>query len=283
MSLPQTPPPVEYLVIGHITQDIGPQGSVLGGTAAYAGLTAHALGWKTGVLTSTAGGMDLNALADLHIVDHISPNSTIFENIYLPHGRRQMLQSRARLLDSSLLPHLWRGARLAHLGPVAGEVDPDLLHSFPDAFLGLTPQGWMRGWNANGRVSVARWDEMERYLPLADAVVVSLEDVAGDEVLISEMRALCRLLVVTEGWDGARVYWQGEVQRFSAPSVQEIDPTGAGDIFSAVFFSLVARSWGVWNAARVAVQLASDSVARSALDSVPHSEAVSEACAQVAR
>ena len=36
--------PLDYLVIGHITQDLVKGGAMLGGTASYSTMTAHALG-----------------------------------------------------------------------------------------------------------------------------------------------------------------------------------------------------------------------------------------------
>jgi hypothetical protein len=44
--------PIDYLVIGHLTQDIIPDGFRLGGTAAYSALTARALGLRVGIVTS---------------------------------------------------------------------------------------------------------------------------------------------------------------------------------------------------------------------------------------
>ena len=38
--------PIDYLIIGHISQDITPSGIQLGGTAAYAALTARACGLR---------------------------------------------------------------------------------------------------------------------------------------------------------------------------------------------------------------------------------------------
>jgi hypothetical protein len=44
--------PVDYLIIGHLTRDLLPSGSRLGGTAAYSALTARALGLRVGILTA---------------------------------------------------------------------------------------------------------------------------------------------------------------------------------------------------------------------------------------
>ena len=44
--------PLDYLVIGHVTQDLVNGGVMLGGTASYSTMTAHALGLRTGLVTS---------------------------------------------------------------------------------------------------------------------------------------------------------------------------------------------------------------------------------------
>ena len=44
--------PLDYLVIGHVTADLENSDITLGGTAAFSGLTAKALGLKAGIITS---------------------------------------------------------------------------------------------------------------------------------------------------------------------------------------------------------------------------------------
>ena len=44
--------PVDYLVVGHIAQDVIPGGFQLGGTVSYASLTAKALGLRVGIVTA---------------------------------------------------------------------------------------------------------------------------------------------------------------------------------------------------------------------------------------
>ena len=61
--------PVDYLLIGHLTHDVFLSGERLGGTVAYAGLMAHALGLRVGLVTSWAGELPLNALSDLQIAN----------------------------------------------------------------------------------------------------------------------------------------------------------------------------------------------------------------------
>jgi sugar/nucleoside kinase (ribokinase family) len=194
--------------------------------------------------------------------------TTTFENTYTADGRRQMLRGVADLLMPEMMPSQWK-ATIAHLGPVARECDPALVHVFGDAFVGVTPQGWMRHWDETGRVSRRRWEEAEGLLARADAVVLSEEDVYGDESLIAQYAAQARLLVVTQGAKGCTVYTRGQGRSFPAPSVREVDPTGAGDIFAAAFFVGLQRSGDPAVAACFANCIASRSVTRMGLDSTP--------------
>ena len=51
----------------------------------------------------------------------------------------------------------------------------------------ITPQGWMRQWDAEGRVSPSEWKNADFALVKASAVVISREDVGGDEELIEQL------------------------------------------------------------------------------------------------
>lgn len=252
---------LDYLAVGHIAQDVTPAGLRLGGTVAYAALTARALGLRAGIVTAAAAA----ALDDLRpVVLHRrpSPRSTIFENRYTPAGRIQTLHARAEPLTFAAVPAEWRSAPLVHLAPIAREVDPALASLFPDSFVGLTPQGWMRRWDESGRVTRGEWDEAGSLLESASAVVISLEDVGGEWGVVEGWAARARVLAVTQGDQGATVFWNGERRRFPAPPATVVDATGAGDIFAAALFVRLWQAGDAWDAARFAVALASDSVTR---------------------
>jgi Sugar kinases, ribokinase family len=266
--------PVDYLVIGHLTQDITPKGLRLGGTAAYAALTAKALGARVGIVTSVGPEANLEELAGVQIVNLPCEQSSTFENIASPTGRIQYLYHVAPRLDFSLVPQIWRQAPIVHLGPIAQEVDPGLVRMFPDSILGLTPQGWLRGWDKDQRVHLTEWPEAAFVLEHASAAVLSIEDVQNNEDRIDEMAASIRILVVTEGARGCRVFWNGDLRHFSAPSEVEVDATGAGDIFAAAFFIRLHSSRNPWEAARFANHLAAASVNRPGLLSIPTPEEI---------
>ncbi len=268
----------DYLVIGHVTQDRLPDGSLTpGGTAAYAARTARALGLRTAVLTSADDALDLNAvLPDVEIYRLPAATSTIFENRYTADGRVQFLHARAAPLtpdtihSARLILRLLRlRAGILHLGPVARECDPALADHIPADFLGLTPQGWMRRWDGAGRVFRGPWEEAEDWLPRAGAVVLSEEDIGGDESLAARWAAQTRILAVTRGARGCSVYADGRVWHLPAFPAREVDPTGAGDVFAAVFFTRLWRGDDPVQAARRANCIAAISVTRPGLSGTP--------------
>ncbi|MCC7130190.1 MAG: ribokinase [Anaerolineae bacterium] len=273
--------PIDYLVVGHLTVDDAPGGARLGGTAAYAALTAKALGLRVGVVTAFGGELSLRPLGDIPVVSFPAERSTTFENEYLNGKRQQYLRHQAPKLEYYQIPEPWRTANIVHLAPVAQEVEPGMVRNFPAALIGLTPQGWLRDWDARGRVHSVEWLEAAFVLERAGAAVISLEDVDEDENRVDELAAHCRLLAVTEGELGARLYWHGDVRRFRAPAVELADATGAGDIFAAAFFTRLFLTRDPWDAARFATQLSAISVTRVGLESIPTPEEINASLVEV--
>lgn len=272
---------VDYLVIGHLTQDLSPEGPRLGGTAAYAALTANALGLKVGIVTSWAEEISPIHLSNIPIINYPSEQSTTFENIPTPEGRIQKIHSLAEKLDLFQIPEAWRNPSIIHIGPVAQEVEPGILRYFTNSFIGVTPQGWLRNWDEHGQIIPAEWPEASFVLGNADAAVLSSEDIDNDETRIEELASYCRVLVITEGIEGVRVYWHGDVRRFHPLPAELMDDTGAGDIFSAAFFFRLFNTHDPWEAARFATQLSSYSVTRFGLDSIPTPQEIEECIIEV--
>ena len=261
--------PIDYLIIGHVTQDITPNGPMIGGTASYASLTARALGMRVGIVTACDSCISSPVLDNIPVAGLHSLDNTTFENISTPHGRVQRIHQRAPGLDLSLVPDHWRNPAIVHLAPVINEVDPGLVRAFPNSLIGLTPQGWMRGWDDQGQVHFSDWPEAGFVLGQANAAVLSIEDVHNDESYIEEFSSQVRILAVTEGARGSRVYWNGDVRSFRPPEMQEVESTGAGDIYAAAFFIRLHATRDPWEAGRFATQLAAYSVARRGLESIP--------------
>jgi hypothetical protein len=268
--------PINYLIIGHITRDLTPDGPRLGGTVTYSGLTAQALGLRVGIVTSWGAELPLGKLKNIPIINYPTEHSTTFENIYTQKGRIQIVHTIAPHLDYHMIPEPWRQAPIVHLGPIAQEVEPSLVRHFPTSLVGITPQGWLRCWDETGLVKVCEWPESTFTLQQSGAAIISIDDVMNDENWIEEMASAARILVVTEGAAGSRVYWNGDVRRFRPPQVEEVDPTGAGDIFAAAFFARLYLTRDPWESARFANQIAAISMTRRGLDGIPTHEEVQE-------
>lgn len=268
----KTAPRVDYLVIGHVTHDILPGGRrVLGGTASYAALTAAALGRAVGMVTSTGADADLSTFnGSISIARHPAADTTTFENVYVNGHREQFVYSFATPLTVATVPSSWQSSPIVHIGPIMHECDPSLAGYFSGkTFVGITPQGWMRASDAQGRVFPQAWKSAEYLLPLASAVVLSVDDIGGDWDLAVRFAQQTPVLVVTCGWDGGTLFLNGKPTTFPAIPVMEVDPTGAGDIFATAFFVAMASGVKPLAATQFAACLAARSVTRVGLASTP--------------
>ena len=261
--------PVDYLLIGHVAVDLTPTGKQLGGTVSYSALTAQAMGLRVGIVTSAGDDAPLHLLDGIQICNLPTEQSTIFENVKTEHGRKQTLHHRATPISFEQVPPLWRNAPIVHLAPIAQEVDAAMAKQFSSSWVGVTPQGWMRAWDENGSVFAQAWENSEQVLGQVGGVVMSLEDINRDLELVEWMAHHARLLCLTEGEFGAVLHWHGDRRRFRPPSVEEVDATGAGDIFAAAFFTRLHNTRDPWEAARFATHLAAYSVTRVGLQGIP--------------
>jgi len=232
-------------------------------------LTAQAMGLRVGIVTSAGDDAPLHLLDGIQICNLPTEQSTIFENVKTEHGRKQTLHHRATPISFEQVPPLWRNAPIVHLAPIAQEVDAAMTKQFTSSWVGVTPQGWMRAWDENGSVFAQAWENSEQVLGQVGGVVMSLEDINRDLELVEWMAHHARLLCLTEGELGAVLHWHGDRRRFRPPSVEEVDATGAGDIFAAAFFTRLYSTRDPWEAARFATHLAAYSVTRVGLHGIP--------------
>jgi sugar/nucleoside kinase (ribokinase family) len=86
-----------------------------------------------------------------------------------------------------------------------------------------------------------------------------------------------RILCLTEGELGSVLYWNGDRRRFRPALVEEVDATGAGDIFAAALFVRLFNTRDPWEAARFATNLAAYSVTRTGLEGIPTQQEI-ESC-----
>jgi len=284
---------VDYVAIGHVCLDLFKNRYMLGGSATYAALTARRLGRRVGVLTSA--DFEPNILDALVGRDHLldpatdirvtrvpsQHGTTTFVNVYEESGRRQEIRAVANVIRAEHVPPEWQAAPLVHLAPVALDVALDLVHQFPNALMGVTPQGWMRAWDEQGRVRAVAWEHADLVLDRADVVILSEEDLADRSVLRSYAQK-AKVLVVTEARDGAYFFERGAGPFRSAAfrPARESDPTGAGDVFAAAFFTQFRRTGDAQASADFANCVASFSLEKRAWHGIPTEEQVKQRLAR---
>ncbi|MGH2479821.1 MAG: PfkB family carbohydrate kinase [Ktedonobacteraceae bacterium] len=255
-------PPVQdgpcptFLAIGHVTRDLlAGEAFTLGGTVTFAALTAYHLGLASALVTCADETLLTQLptfLPQIGLATRATPLATAFENRYTEGFRVQYLRARATRLELADIPPNWLAAPITLLGPLAQEIPLALVQSLPrspGSLLAATPQGWLRRWDADGRVWPTPWEYAAEILPLLDVLILSHDDLlpfaAGKrdaaDAMLAEWSMHVPLLVATDGRHGATLFEHGATTRFPPYPVVEVDPTGAGDVFAAAFLTHLYR------------------------------------------
>lgn len=277
----------QFLTLGHVACDLHDDGSCsLGGTVSFAALTAQRLGVPSGIVTRAAPDfLTPSNVPDIAL--HVLPSveTTTFVNTYHDGFRTQFLHARADTLAPGDVPDGWRDAPIVLLGPLAQEIPYALIECFqrrPGAIIAATPQGWLRRWDSDGRVWPTPWHDASRVLPLLDVLILSHDDLLpfangnrdAADALLAQWSLHVPLLVATDGRHGATLFRHGVTQRFPAYTVQEVDPTGAGDVFAAAFLIALAHHQTAEEAVNFANCVASFCIEQPGVQGIPSMEMV---------
>lgn len=277
-------PQLDFLSIGHVTRDVRSDGSFsLGGTVTFAAVTAYHLGLVAGIVTcadAELAGMLPDMLPPVSLYIRPSEQTTTFANQYHDGFRTQYLYAKAADLQSADIPANWQDAGIVLFGPLAQELHADIVLCFPrrpGALLAATPQGWLRRWDTDGRVWPTPWQDAERVLPALDVLILSHDDLlpfangkrSEADALLEHWSTFVPLLVATDGRHGATLFQGGQVQHFSAYPVQEVDPTGAGDVFAAAFLTHLYRHHSPEQAVDFANCVAAFSITQPGIKGIP--------------
>ncbi|MGC8798873.1 MAG: ribokinase [Chloroflexus aggregans] len=232
---------IDIVIIGHVTCDLLPNGATTaGGTARFAALLAQRLGLRAAIVTASAeeppSGIAWSSIS--------STVSSTFENRYTVTGRHQWLHAVAPPILMTDIPARWRTAPIVLLGPVLHECTADVAAAFPGALIGATAQGWLRDWDTPlpSPVRFRRWQPTATELSRLHVLTLSSEDVAGDEELAAAYARTVPIGIVTHGARGATMYLHRQAHHIAPYPAREIDPTGAGDVFTAAF---LIRLWEI--------------------------------------
>jgi len=240
----------DVVIVGSATRDLShddPRGWMLGGGVTYGALALARLGLRTGVLlgldaeAATAAELDLIRDAGAEIEEVPLASGPVFDNVETLAGRVQTCGALSDPVPTDALPEAWRDAPAFVFAPVAGEIPADWAAvPRPDACVAFAWQGILRNLAPGERVT-PRPPGPSPLLERADILAFSRHDVPSD----MSIRALgpwvgerCDVLL-TAGLLGGMLlrFRQGRLVAAraypSVPSVEEIDPTGAGDTMLA--------------------------------------------------
>ena len=270
-------PPI-FLAVGHFCNDVTTNGYAIGGSASYSTITARNLGYHACAVTAVGNDFERAnpMLNGIDVIYHPSPETTIFDNRYDADGRRrQFILGVGDRLYPHHIPDGWRGVEIAYLCPIADEVGSEVAQSFDGALVGVTPQGWMRQWDGSRRVRSKRWDTAEAILSAADILVLSDEDIAAYPDDLKQFIHWTPIVILTRGRQGATLYEKGQAWESQAYPVNEMDPTGAGDVFAAAFLIKYHQTGSSQDAANFAHCVASFAVEGKGTTHIPALKQVS--------
>ncbi len=237
-------PKIKYLAIGHCCHDKVGDSFILGGTSSYASMLAKHLGANTSLLTSVGDDFLFRnefESRDIEIHNVKAAETTVFENKYVEGQRAQTISGRAEAITAHDFESIGKAFDVVQVSPIADEVEFDLLSRLGENTLTLaTPQGWLRQWDGEGKVSYKEIDWSR--LAEVDFVIISEEDVPDLSQHLSNIKNTVKGLIVTKGEKGSVMYANKVEAHFPAYPTKMVDPTGAGDTFATGFIMRYAQT-----------------------------------------
>ena len=236
----------------------------LGGTVWYAALFLAGLGRRVAVVgigdskikrRLARSGVDVRHFSDAGPVP-------VFENTYSAGIRKQSAWPGGDIQLADV-PQAAFDAKGLLVGPVLQEVDPAIMRTPRSGCLMLDAQGFLRQLSTAGDVILRMTPEAETALRHCDilkvdareaAVITSIGDVETAGRVLHRMGP--KMVIITRGAEGALFYDGARFTQITAPEVDVVDPTGAGDVFSAAFLVRYIASGNLIAAGRFAVTAA---------------------------
>ncbi|MCW3141830.1 MAG: PfkB family carbohydrate kinase [Methanophagales archaeon] len=270
--------PPYLLSLGFITFDLYKNRKIIGGASAYSAILARNFGFDSAIATSIGKDFDaFDALKGIRLAFQIGDKTTTFINKTFKkrEKRIQFVTSVADRIKEETIPEEWFDAEILYFCPVLNELEAGMIKRF-DSMIGISLQGWLRCVGEGGRIEKKKWGRANEILPMVDFVIVSEEDVFEDDV--PEYVALSNIFVLTRGRKGAELYWdRGSYHKHvDAFEREEVDATGAGDVFGAAFLLRYYETRDVIKSAIFASCASSFVVEKMGVKGVPFREEVNE-------
>ncbi|MQG21043.1 MAG: ribokinase [SAR202 cluster bacterium] len=225
-----------FVTIGHVTKDITPTGTQVGGPGLYSAMTIAKLGHSVSLITRIGRDYSIGSVDSLiDMIDLEADVTTTFQNEETDLGRQQTIIDVAPPISTAEIPWELLDSPVVLLAPVAGEIEPNFTAKFPKSLVGAGIQGWLRRWDTTGKVRARSPKEAIGALPPLGAVFVSAEDWSGSIADMEEVAAASPILVVTQSAAGARMKLGDSWHEIPPTKVNSVDPTGAGDVYAASF------------------------------------------------
>jgi len=274
----------DFLAVGHLCCDIVDGRRILGGSASYASLTARGLNRAAGILTAVAEDFPfLHLLKGIRVDIIDSPTTTTFRNIYHQGVREQIICDVARSIGPADVPGEFTNVDVVYLCPIADEILPGVASRFRASLVGAGAQGWFRQWDEAGRVSRKKWESALEVARAVDVIVYSELDTDDPYKLAEELANHAPVVIVTQSSLGADLYTEGARIHVPAFDVEEIDPTGAGDVFAAAFLINYESSGNAVESAKFACCAASFICEHEGTEGIPSLDQVEERLQQYSR
>jgi sugar/nucleoside kinase (ribokinase family) len=235
---------MELTVLGHLTQDILRKGTqevkATGGSACYCSLAGSKLGKSVGLVSKS----NFNPFTENESIStsglKLGDNITTFVNTYINSHRKQEVLGVAEPILETDIPKEFLQSKSIHLGPIINEIPFKTIKFIREnskALISIDVQGLIR--KLDGKELVKVKFNPKKLIGLVDVVKISLQD---------EFRYLFRDLeecknffketnmigLVTDGENGSTIL-NKEVKTVPAFRTNTIDPTGAGDVYTAAF------------------------------------------------
>jgi sugar/nucleoside kinase (ribokinase family) len=228
----------------------------IGGPPCYAGLLCARFGFDVTPLTKVGPDFPDEQIVwlarnglQLRAMDRSSTKKTTrFKLVNKGEERSLYLVERCEDISVEQVPDKQFNASL--ISPLAHEVSVQVFEEVRKRsdFCFLDPQGFVRMFDASGRVVIDSWSD-DKVLGNVDALKMDLEEANaltgtsdGKAALLKLSRKGVRKAVVTRGGEPALVLDGNKISEVEVPKVKVLDSTGAGDIFAGSLISCFLRS-----------------------------------------